>query len=151
MPPIHCTASRCSAWVLNATHAITYGHQLDKVQNKKWKSINVIISDKTKTLHFLDKCTRAITSPRIRWPRMKSRRSRTFPGTRHLSTSPNYMCNARCTMKMKTAWQRANKRAMPTSRILYPATTPSQQTWATSLSGISTSRASWRHYRSHWS
>jgi hypothetical protein len=41
-----------STWVPNAMHAITFGHQADKVQ-KKCKSINVIISDETKTLNFV--------------------------------------------------------------------------------------------------
>jgi hypothetical protein len=40
------------AWVPNMTHIITFGRQLTK-QQKKCKTINVIISDKAKTLHFV--------------------------------------------------------------------------------------------------
>jgi hypothetical protein len=40
------------AWVPNMTHIITFGRQLTK-QQKKCKAINVIISDKAKTLHFV--------------------------------------------------------------------------------------------------
>jgi hypothetical protein len=40
------------AWVPNMTHIITFGWQLNK-QPKKCKTINVIISDITKTLHFV--------------------------------------------------------------------------------------------------
>jgi len=38
--------------VPNMTHIITFGHQLNK-QQKKCKTINVIISDEAKTLHFI--------------------------------------------------------------------------------------------------
>jgi hypothetical protein len=40
------------AWVPNMTHIITFGRQLNK-QQQKCKSINVIISDEAKTLHFV--------------------------------------------------------------------------------------------------
>jgi hypothetical protein len=40
------------AWVPSTTHIITFGCQLDK-QQKKCKNINVIISDKANTLHFI--------------------------------------------------------------------------------------------------
>jgi hypothetical protein len=40
------------AWIPNMTHIITFGRQLTK-QQKKCKAINVIISDKAKTLHFV--------------------------------------------------------------------------------------------------
>jgi hypothetical protein len=40
------------AWVPNMTHIITFGRQLTK-QQKKCKAINIIISDKAKTLHFV--------------------------------------------------------------------------------------------------
>ncbi len=40
------------AWVPNMTHIITFGCQLNK-QQKKCKAINVIISDKSKMLHFV--------------------------------------------------------------------------------------------------
>jgi hypothetical protein len=40
-------------WVPSTTHIITFGRQLDK-QQKKCKNINVIISDKAKTLHFVE-------------------------------------------------------------------------------------------------
>jgi hypothetical protein len=40
------------AWVPNMTHIITFGRQLTK-QQKKCKAINVIISNKAKTLHFV--------------------------------------------------------------------------------------------------
>jgi hypothetical protein len=40
------------AWVPNMTHIITFGRQLTK-QQKKCKAINVIISDKANTLHFV--------------------------------------------------------------------------------------------------
>mgnify|MGYP006146177255 FL=1 len=40
------------AWVPNMTHIITFGRQLNK-QQKKCKTINVIISDEAKTLHFV--------------------------------------------------------------------------------------------------
>jgi hypothetical protein len=40
------------AWVPGTTHIITFGRQLDK-QLKKCKTINVIILDKAKTLHFV--------------------------------------------------------------------------------------------------
>jgi hypothetical protein len=40
------------AWLPNITHIITFGRQLTKEQ-KKCKAINVIISDKAKTLHFV--------------------------------------------------------------------------------------------------
>jgi hypothetical protein len=40
------------AWVPNMTHIITFGRQLNK-QQKKYKAINVIISDEAKTLHFV--------------------------------------------------------------------------------------------------
>ncbi len=40
------------AWLPNMTHIITFGRQLTK-QLKKCKAINVIISDKAKTLHFV--------------------------------------------------------------------------------------------------
>ena len=40
------------AWVPNMTHIITFGRQLNK-QQKKCKAINVIISNKAKTLHFV--------------------------------------------------------------------------------------------------
>jgi hypothetical protein len=40
------------AWVPSTTNIITFGHQLDK-QQQKCKTINVIISDKAKTLHFV--------------------------------------------------------------------------------------------------
>jgi hypothetical protein len=51
------------AWVPSTTHIITFGHQLDK-QQKKGRTINVIILDKAKTLHFIgqmyksDYCTK---------------------------------------------------------------------------------------------
>ncbi len=40
------------AWVPNMTHIITFSWQLNK-QQKKCKTINVIITDKAKTLHFV--------------------------------------------------------------------------------------------------
>jgi hypothetical protein len=40
------------AWVPSTTHITTLGRQLDK-QQKKCKNINVIISDETKTVHFV--------------------------------------------------------------------------------------------------
>jgi hypothetical protein len=40
------------AWVPSTTHIITFGHQLDK-QQKKCKTINVIILDEAKTLNFV--------------------------------------------------------------------------------------------------
>jgi uncharacterized membrane protein YgcG len=40
------------AWVPLTTHIITFGHRLDKKQ-KKCKTINVIFSDKAKTLNFV--------------------------------------------------------------------------------------------------
>ena len=40
------------AWVPNMTHIITFGRQLNK-QQKKCKTINVIISNEAKTLHFV--------------------------------------------------------------------------------------------------
>ncbi len=40
------------AWVPNMTHIITFGCQLNK-QQKKFKAINVIISNKAKMLHFV--------------------------------------------------------------------------------------------------
>jgi hypothetical protein len=40
------------SWVPNMTHIITFGWQLTK-QQQKCKAINVIISDKAKTLHFV--------------------------------------------------------------------------------------------------
>ncbi len=40
------------AWVPSTTHIITFGHQLNK-QQKKCKSINVIILEEAKTLHFV--------------------------------------------------------------------------------------------------
>ena len=40
------------AWVPNMTHIITFGRKLTK-QQKRCKTINVIISDKAKTLHFV--------------------------------------------------------------------------------------------------
>jgi pectate lyase len=40
------------AWVPNTTHIITFGCQLTKLQ-KKCKTINVIISEEAKTLHFV--------------------------------------------------------------------------------------------------
>jgi hypothetical protein len=40
------------AWVPNMTHIITFGRQLNK-QQKKCKTINVIISDEAKTLHLV--------------------------------------------------------------------------------------------------
>ncbi len=39
-------------WVPSSTHVITFGHQLTKLQ-KKCCTINVIISDKAKALHFI--------------------------------------------------------------------------------------------------
>jgi hypothetical protein len=40
------------AWVSNTTHIITFGRQLTKLQ-KKCKTINVVISEEAKTLHFV--------------------------------------------------------------------------------------------------
>ncbi len=40
------------AWVPNTMHIITFGCQLTKLQ-KKCKTINVIISEEAKTLHFV--------------------------------------------------------------------------------------------------
>ncbi len=40
------------AWVPNTMHIITFGRQLTKLQ-KKCKTINVIISEEAKTLHFV--------------------------------------------------------------------------------------------------
>jgi hypothetical protein len=40
------------AWVPNMTHIITFSRQLNK-QQKKCKTINVIISNEAKTLHFI--------------------------------------------------------------------------------------------------
>ncbi len=40
------------AWIPATTHIITFGHQLDK-QQKKCKTINVIILNEAKTLHFV--------------------------------------------------------------------------------------------------
>ena len=40
------------AWVPSTTHVITFGRQLTK-QQKKCKTINVIISEEAKTLHFV--------------------------------------------------------------------------------------------------
>ena len=39
-------------WVPSTTHVITFGRQLTK-QQKKCKTINVIISEEAKTLHFV--------------------------------------------------------------------------------------------------
>ena len=46
------TEAFSQAWVPSTTHIITFGRQLDK-QQKKCKTINVIISDEAKTLHFV--------------------------------------------------------------------------------------------------
>jgi hypothetical protein len=48
------TEASYQAWVPNMTHIITFGWQLTK-QQKKCKVINVIISDKAKTLRFVGK------------------------------------------------------------------------------------------------
>jgi hypothetical protein len=40
------------AWVPRSTHVVMFGHQLTKLQ-KKCCMINVIISNKAKTLHFV--------------------------------------------------------------------------------------------------
>ncbi len=40
------------AWVPNTTHIITFGCQVTKLQ-KKCKTINVVISEEAKTLHFV--------------------------------------------------------------------------------------------------
>jgi hypothetical protein len=40
------------AWVPSSTHVITFGHQLTKLQ-QKCRTINVIISDKAKAVHFV--------------------------------------------------------------------------------------------------
>lgn len=40
------------SWVPQSTHIITFGRQLTKLQ-MKCRSVNVIISDKAKTLHFV--------------------------------------------------------------------------------------------------
>ena len=46
------TEALYQAWVPSSTHIINFGHQLNK-QQMKCKNINVIISDKAKTLHFV--------------------------------------------------------------------------------------------------
>ena len=46
------TTAFYQAWVPNMTHIITFGCQLTK-QQKKCKAINVVISNKAKTLHFV--------------------------------------------------------------------------------------------------
>jgi hypothetical protein len=48
----HVTKVFYQAWVLLTTHIITFGHQLNK-QQKKYKTINVIILEEAKTLHFV--------------------------------------------------------------------------------------------------
>jgi hypothetical protein len=53
------------AWVPSTTHIITFGHQLDK-QQKKCMTINIIILEEAKTLHFVGKCTRATTTPKTK-------------------------------------------------------------------------------------
>ena len=40
------------AWAPSSTHGITFGRQLTKLQ-KKCRTINVIISDEAKMLHFV--------------------------------------------------------------------------------------------------
>ncbi len=42
------------AWVPSTTHIITFSHQVNK-QQKKYKTINVIILEEAKTLHFVGK------------------------------------------------------------------------------------------------
>jgi uncharacterized membrane protein YgcG len=46
------------AWVPNTMHIITFGRQLTKLQ-KKCKTINVIISEEAKTLHFVGQMYRS--------------------------------------------------------------------------------------------
>jgi hypothetical protein len=45
------TKAFCHTWVPSSTHVITFGCQLTKLQ-KKCRTINIIISDKAKALHF---------------------------------------------------------------------------------------------------
>jgi hypothetical protein len=54
------TTEACyQAWVPNMTHIITFGRQLTK-QQKKCKVINVIISNKAKTLHFVGQMYKSV-------------------------------------------------------------------------------------------
>jgi hypothetical protein len=49
------------AWVPSTTHIITFGCQLSK-QQKKCKTINIIILEEAKTLHFIGQMYRATTT-----------------------------------------------------------------------------------------
>jgi hypothetical protein len=51
-------------WVPSSTHGITFGRQLTKLQ--KCHTINVIISDEAKTLHFIGQIYKVTNSLKIR-------------------------------------------------------------------------------------
>jgi hypothetical protein len=53
------------AWVPSSSHVITFGHQLTQLQ-KKCHTINVIISNKAKMLHFISQMYKSDTSWRNR-------------------------------------------------------------------------------------
>ena len=52
------TKALYQVWVPNMTYIITFGCQLTK-QQKKFKAIGVIISNKAKTLHFVGQVYRS--------------------------------------------------------------------------------------------
>ncbi len=83
------------AWVPSTTHIITFGHQLDK-QQKKCKNINVIISDKAKTLHFVGQMYKSdyYNKEQMTKYKMKANINKTWLHTLQFFTKPFAQCKA---------------------------------------------------------
>jgi hypothetical protein len=75
------------AWAPLTTHLITFGHQLNK-QQKKYKNINVIISEEAKTLHSVGQMYKSncYTEKQMTKYKMQTDVNKTWLHTRQFST-----------------------------------------------------------------
>jgi hypothetical protein len=107
-------------WVPSSTHVITFGCQLTKLQ-MKCRTINIIVSDEAKTLHFIGPCIKVTTSLKIRLSSLRCNWMQARSGIPHLTTSPDSLRNARHTAT--NTLPIADSRVLPPCSMSPPTTT----------------------------
>ncbi len=133
------------AWVPNMTHIITFGRQLNK-QQKKCKTINVIISNKAKTLHFVGQMYKSNYFTEEKMTKYKILSDVNKVWDKHLPTSRIFSPYARPTAM--TRQQTADSRVQRTSVTTHPLAASSLPTPRV-ISHVTFTLRAWRNH-SQW-
>jgi hypothetical protein len=131
-------------WVPNMTHIITFGCQLIK-QQKKCKAISVIISDETKTLHFVGQMYKSDYFTKEQMTKYDILPDANKVWDKTLAHPQSFSPYAK--PMVMTGQQTADSRAQHTSVTTHPLTASSQPTPRVTSRATSTLRASRNHSR----